>query len=250
MKYSIVVPTYNHCDDLLKPCIDSVLKFSSLADIELIVSANGCTDNTFEYLGSLKESLNYLGLADHMKVIWNNEPLGYAKSTNAGIKVATTNKIVLLNNDVVLLPQTKGDWLHLLEAPFNKNPNCGLSGTLLKYSEVTKRNFIIFFCVMIDRKVFDNVGLLSLDYGTGGHEDTDYCMMAEQAGFELAQEVPMVWSQEAMLHVGTFPLYHKGEGTVHDPRLVSDWNNIFTRNELTLAKKYNPEWYEQHKSIL
>ena len=45
MKYSVVIPTYNHCDDFLKPCIESIAQYSDLPDIELIVSANGLQDD-------------------------------------------------------------------------------------------------------------------------------------------------------------------------------------------------------------
>ena len=246
MKYSIVIPTYNHCNDLLKPCIESIFEYSNITDIELIISANGCTDNTLEYLGNLKEKFNYLRLENHLKIVWDNNPLGYPKATNAGIKVVTTDRIVLLNNDAVLLPQNKNDWLTLLNNGFDDS-NCGITAVLLKYSEIIKRNFGIFFCVMIDRKVFDKIGLLNEDYGTGSGEDIEFCMEAELAGFSIIQPVQMVWSNEAMLHVGTFPIYHRGEGTVHDPNLVQNWNQTFRNNELRLAKKYNLEWYEANK---
>lgn len=246
MKYSIVIPTYNHCNDLLKPCLESLFEYSNITDIELIISANGCTDNTLEYLGNLKEKFNYLRLENHLKIVWDNNPLGYPKATNAGIKVATADKIVLLNNDAVLLPQNKHDWLTLLDSGFNDS-NCGITAVLLKYSEIIKRNFGIFFCVMIHSKVFDKIGLLNEDYGTGSGEDIEFCMEAELAGFSLIQPVQMVWSDEAMLHVGTFPIYHRGEGTVHDPNLVQNWNQTFRNNELRLAKKYNLDWYEAYK---
>jgi len=246
MKYSIVIPTYNHCNDLLKPCIESIFEYSNITDIELIISANGCTDNTLEYLGNLKEKFNYLRLGNNLKIVWDNNPLGYSKATNAGIKVATTDRIVLLNNDATLLSQNKHDWLTILNSGFDDS-NCGISAVLLKYSEITKRNFGIFFCVMIDRKVFNKIGLLNEDYGTGSNEDIEFCMEAELAGFSIAQPIKMVWSGEAMLHVGNFPIYHRGEGTVHDPNLVQNWDQIFRNNELRLAKKYNNEWYEAHK---
>jgi len=57
MKYSIIIPTYNHCDDFLKPCIKSILKNTDLDLIQIIVSANGCTDNTREYLDELSVQL-------------------------------------------------------------------------------------------------------------------------------------------------------------------------------------------------
>jgi glycosyltransferase involved in cell wall biosynthesis len=114
MKYSVVIPTYNHCDDFLKPCIESIIEYTTLADFELIISANGCTDNTKQYLEHLKSIVPDLNL----KVVWSDEPLGYPKATNLGIKSAVTDNIVLLNNDTVLLQQEKDTWLNLLVTPF------------------------------------------------------------------------------------------------------------------------------------
>ena len=50
MKYSIVIATYNHCDDLLKKCVEAIIAYSTLEDIELVIIANGCYDETKEYL--------------------------------------------------------------------------------------------------------------------------------------------------------------------------------------------------------
>jgi len=249
MKYSIVIPTYNHCNDLLIPCIESILKYSYVYDIELIISANGCVDDTKNYLNYLRSTYDALGLNNNFKTVWNDQPIGYAKATNEGIKLATTDRILLLNNDVVILGQRKHDWLETLNRPFEKNPNCGISCTLKQYSPVTESHFAIFFCAMIHRKVIDAIGLVSEDYGTGGHEDTDYCIRAERAGFTIDQEVPLEWSHEANMHIGSFPLYHKGEGTVHDPNLVQNWESIFYKNKLLLAKKYNQKWYEENQHL-
>lgn len=243
MKYSIVIPTYNHCNDLLKPCLESLFRTTDIYDVELIISANGCTDDTFAYLGSLKEKFNYLGLANNLKIAWDPNPIGYARATNAGVELATTDLIVLLNNDVLMLPQTRNRWLELLAAQI-AYPNCGISCVIKGPSEPAGRDFAVFFCVMVHRKVFNKIGLLSLDYGVGGGEDTEFCIEAENAGFEVREAVVKVWHPETNLFVGDFPIYHKGEGTVHDSSLVPDWSNIFLRNSLTLAKKYNPRWYQ------
>ena len=75
-----------------KYCIESIIKYTDLEDVEIIVSANGCTDNTEKYL-------NYLGSAiPNLLSIIYPEPLGFAKAINIGIKTATCDKIVLLNN--------------------------------------------------------------------------------------------------------------------------------------------------------
>ena len=234
MKYSIVIPTYNNCEKYLKPCIDSIIKYTDMTDVELVVSANGCTDNTFEYLRYLKTAI------PHLVVAWDADPLGYSKATNIGIKLCTADKIILLNNDTVLLDQVKNYWIDLFDQPF-KNPKCGISCIIKGMSEPAGRDFAVFFCVMIHRKVFDKIGLLNEEYGVGGGEDTEFCIEAEKAGFEVIEVLNKTW--EGFQYVGGFPIYHKGEGTMHDPDLVQGWDNIFLRNSLKLAKKYNYDWY-------
>lgn len=243
MKYSIVIPTYNHCDDLLKPCINSILKNTTLNDIELIISANGCQDNTQQYLTELVNTFKELNLEQHIKIVWSNLPSGYSKACNAGIRLATTNKIVLLNNDIILLDQPKDYWVELLYKQFEIDSKCGISGPSKVFSDPAGRDFIIFFCVMIDRSVFDNIGLLNEEYGTGGGEDTEFCILAENAGFNLNLCANQEWDIALNLYVGSFPIYHYGEKTVHDISLVPNYTDVFKANSLLLGKKFNPEWY-------
>ena len=240
MKYSIVIPTYNHCSDLLKPCIESIFKYTDMGEVELVISANGCKDETSDYLKSLKKTFASIGFEKHLKVIWHDQPLGYSGATNAGIRFATADKIVLLNNDTVLLPQTKSQWLQMLDSAF-KNERCGISCVIKGPSEPAGRDFAVFFCVMIHRKVFDAIGLLNTEYGVGGGEDTEFCIEAEKAGFEVCECSPKVWQDN--IFIGGFPIYHAGEGTVLDTSLVPNYHDIFLRNSLKLAKKYNPDWY-------
>jgi FkbM family methyltransferase len=244
MKYSVVIPTYNHCDDLLKPCVESIFKYSYITDVELIISANGCVDNTRAFCDSLREKFDSLGLSENLKIVWNDKPLGYSRACNAGIEVATTPLIVLLNNDTVLLEQEKNRWLKQLEGPFLSNDKCGITCLIKSHSDPAGHDFAIFFCVMIHRKVFDKIGLLSLDYGAGGGEDTEFSIECERAGFEVCECVGKIWNAELGMYCGDFPIYHKGEGTVHDKSLVPEWEDIFLDNSLTLAKKYNPHWYQ------
>ena len=147
-KYSIIIPTYNHCDDLLKPCLESIIQYSDLSNLEVIVVANGCTDNTKEYVE---------GLGHPFKLIWIEEASGYTISTNVGIKASTGDYVILLNNDTVLLDQPKNKWIDMLEEPFTKK-SVGLTGPLQLFDEYAGSDVLIFFCVMIKREVFDKVG--------------------------------------------------------------------------------------------
>jgi len=212
-----------------------------MADVELIISANGCKDNTYEYLNQVAYQFNSIGFSKHLKVVWSDNPLGYAGATNEGIKICTTNKIVLLNNDTILLDQEKNYWLNLLESPFLLKAKCGISGPVKHYSPEAAHDFMIFFCVMIDRNVFDKIGLLNTEYGQGGGEDTEFCIEAERAGFQSVECIPK-FDQKGNLHIGGFPIYHAGEKTVHDETLTPGYYDTFKRNQLILAQKYNPEY--------
>jgi len=222
-KYSVVIPTYNNCEKYLKPCIDSIIKYTEMTDIELVISANGCTDNTRIYLYYLQSAI------PNIKVVWNHAALGFAKATNEGIKTSSCPKIVLLNNDTLLLEQPKNQWLNKLD-----DYHADIASVLTLHSPITNQKFAVFFCTMIDRNVFKTIGLLDESFETGGCEDIDFCYRADQNGFSLVD----VGSK------GDFPIYHVAEGTVHDPELVQDWKQKFYKNELKLAKKYNPEYYK------
>jgi glycosyltransferase involved in cell wall biosynthesis len=243
MKYSIVIPTYNKCDEFLKPCIESIFKYTDMTDVELVISANGCTDNTGEYLGGLQNRFNYIGFEKHFKIIWNDKPLGYPKATNEGIKATTGDYIILLNNDTVLLEQPKNLWIDLLFKPF-LNLQCGISGPLVSYSPEANHNFAVFFCVMIDRRVFNTIGILNEEYGVGSGEDTEFCIEANRAGF-LTIETGEKHILNDVMYTGFFPIYHKGEGTVHDESLVPEFREVFKKNGLRLARKYNREFYKR-----
>jgi 2-polyprenyl-3-methyl-5-hydroxy-6-metoxy-1,4-benzoquinol methylase len=186
-------------------------------DVELIISANGCKDNTKAYLDYLATAI------PNLRWCWSDAPLGFAKAVNEGIKKASANRIVLLNNDTVILAD---GWLEKLDTG-------DISAVWTQYSHITQRRFAVFFCVMIDKEVFNKIGLINEDFNIGGCEDIDFCYKAEQAGFKITAN----WDD------GLFPIYHKAEGTVHDETLVQNWDNTFLLNELKLAKKYNKEWY-------
>jgi len=237
LKYSVVIPTYNHCEKYLKPCVDSIIKYSDMDDVELIISANGCKDNTFQYLQYLNTAI------PHLKVEWCDIPLGYPKATNKGVNAATADKIILLNNDTILLDQAKNQWLDMLNSPFLLDERVGISGPIIQYSPDAASNFCVFFCAMIHRKVFDRIGLLNEEYGIGTGEDVEFSIEAMRAGFVISESAPKeLISQE--MYGGGFPIYHSGEGTVHDKNLVSDFNAVFARNGRKLARKYNPQNYK------
>jgi len=226
-KYSIVIPTYNHCDDLLKPCIESIFQYTDPNLIEVIVVANGCTDNTREFVENYKEDII---------LIWSNEALGYPKAVNLGIQRASGEYVVLLNNDTVLLPQYLNAWVEMLNAPFS-DPTVGICGPLELFDNYANSEAIIFFCVMIRSELFDKVGLLDEIYSPGGGEDIDFSMRIKNLGYRITTTGGFEYSPEERTNIGDFPIWHKDNRTFRD--IPEYKNEIVKTNGLINCKKYN-----------
>jgi len=229
-KISIIIPTYNHCEDLLKPCIESIIRYTDLFNVEIIISANGCTDNTKEYINSLDPNI--------FKLIWSDEAIGFTKATNKGITQASGEYIILLNNDVELISQEKNDWINKLLQPFNSNEKIGITGPMKVHCQYANAELIIFFCVCIKHSTFDEIGLLDESFSPGYGEDTDFCVRCKQKGYKLVQvpeETQHYYDSNKM--TGDFPIYHKGNETF---KSVRDNEDILSKNRIILATKYNP----------
>jgi len=166
-------------------------------------------------------------------------PMGYTKATNYGIKEARGQYIILLNNDTKLLVQNKNEWINILEKPFIESPKCAISGPLKILENNINRNFIVFFCAMIKKDVFYKIGLLDEIFNPGGAEDCDFCIKAENCGFEIVQvpEEKCLTSDGGYVN-GKFPIYHFGEGTMHDNYLMPNWNGTLTKNFKIISKRY------------
>ena len=229
LKYSIVIPTYNHCDDLLKPCVESIINYTTQENLEIIIVANGCTDNTREYLSELSadKSIN-------VKTLWFDEPIGYTRATNEGIKISTGEFVLLLNNDTELLEQPKDKLINMIVAPFD-DPQVGLSGPLMLHDDYADLDVIIFFCAMIRRSVFDKVGYLDEIFSPGGGEDIDFAARVLQAGYKVVPTTPTNF--DGGTNVGGVPIWHKDNRTFRD---IPEYTKVIVkRNGLINCKRYN-----------
>jgi O-antigen biosynthesis protein len=207
-RVSIIIPTYNHFNDCLKPCLESIVKYTNLEDKELIIVANGCKDETVDYVLALQSV--------HPTVKLINIPYGagYTHSTNLGLSISRGKKIIFLNNDTVLLSQKEDEWIHLLEAPFKADSTVGVSGPLKLHADGMSFEFIVFFVAMTSREVFNKVGLLDETFSPGGCEDMDYALRAHECGYRIALAGEGMKLQEnGEAYTGTYPIYHKAEGT-------------------------------------
>ena len=98
---SVIIPTRNGAD-LLRKCIDSLLKHTRYPDIEILIVDNGSDeDDTVTYLAELETK----GTA---KLIRYDKPFNYADMNNQAVEVATGTVLCFLNNDIEII---HGDWL-------------------------------------------------------------------------------------------------------------------------------------------
>ena len=197
---SIIIVTYNHLD-YTKDCIESIKKYSQKGTYEIIVIDNSSTDGTKEWL---KEQSN-------LKVILNDENLGFPKACNQGIAIAEKeNDILLLNNDTIV---TK-NWLDNLKICLNSNPKIGAVGAVSNHNENDQgcdfsyddfeqmqqlaeinnisdasrweeKVFLIGFCLLIKRNVLNEIKFLDENYTPGYIEDNALSLEIIKRGYHL-----------------------------------------------------------------
>jgi len=97
MGISIVLLTYNTSIDLLKTCIDSIIKHNDIADaLEIIITDNN-SDNQ-EAINLFAEAYAY-----NLKVVNSKHNGGYGSGNNLGIRAASHEIVLLVNPDVELI---------------------------------------------------------------------------------------------------------------------------------------------------
>jgi GT2 family glycosyltransferase len=230
--YSVVVPTYNHCEDLLKPCLESIRAYTDFdtVDIEILVVANGCKDGTADYVDSL---------GFPFKLIWFDEGLGFTRAANQGIKAAKGDYIILFNNDALLLAQPKNQWLDMLAAPFLADEKVGITGPLSLFDQYAGYEVMIFFLAMLSRKLFNEIGLLDENFSPGGGEDIDMCVKAQLAGYKQVVVPTKDVAQVDGMNTGGFQVFHRGEGTFSNAEFPEYSKRIIKENGFKNMVKYN-----------
>ena len=91
MKCDIIMPVWDQLE-FTKECITSINN-NTKYPIRLIIIDNASKRNTKEYLSSLAGEVNF-----EIKLIRNEENLGFVKAVNQGLKESSAPYICILNN--------------------------------------------------------------------------------------------------------------------------------------------------------
>lgn len=238
---SIIILCHNQLDYTTQ-CVESIFKHTP-EEIELIFVDNGSSDRTPEYLNSLSATHN------NVHVITNKNNLGFAAAVNQGIRRATGDYVLLLNNDVLV---TEG-WLRRMLACANRDDRIGLVGPVSNYvagiqrvvdpgysvanldeyaAEYSRKHAgsvqrtvrVIGFCMLIKRAVIDKIGGFDVTFGIGNFEDDDFCLRAGVAGFQV------FIARDVFIH-------HYGSVTFKGANL--DYAKLMRQNAWKFEKKWN-----------
>ncbi len=202
----IIIPVYNQ-GALVRQCIESVLNCRCASYNQIFVVDDASNEKTLvEYLKSLDN------LPD-IRVIHNQENLGFAKSTNVAMK-QSSNDVLLLNSDTVVTE----DWLSKIQqaayirddiatvSPLSNNasicsiPECCEANaipdgfTTDSFAEAVERISLriypevpstVGFCMYIKRKTLSKVGYFNEEVFKKGYgEENDLCMRLAAQGYK------------------------------------------------------------------
>jgi len=189
VKCDIIIPIWNQLESTRRS-IESIRQHTSYP-YTLILIDNGSDNETRDYLSRISNG------NDNVRLIRNEENLGFVKAVNQGLKSSQAGYLCLMNNDTIA---TEG-WLTKMASLADSDARIGLVNprsedpgrlSLDEYSSLLAKNGLKYletnqcmgFCVLIKREVIDKVGYLDEAYGMGGFDDTDLSRRADHAGYK------------------------------------------------------------------
>lgn len=202
-KLSIIIVDYN-CSELIKDCIQSILKFKPGLDYDIIVVDNASRES------HLKE---YEKLSNNIFGIRAEKNKGFGSGNNLGAKKANGEYLLLLNPDTILIENSLSKMVNFIEnhqeiaaltcllGPNREDLQKAFFGRFQSLLGLTFRHYNYqkidlgseFFytdivtgaCLLIKRDLFDKVG--GFDENIFMYlEDDDLCKRLVKAGYKNA----------------------------------------------------------------
>lgn len=204
-KVSVIILAYG-------PAILTRAAIASLYDagatypnLETLIIDNGSSAEAISELQQLTTQY------PNVRLIQNGKNLGFAKGNNVGLREATGDYVMLLNNDTEVAPGA----IFSLVRHLQQNAEIGAVGPLtnnigneaklfVEYTNSeemkqiarkvttgyrgihTEIPVLAYFAVMFRKADLEEFGLLSEDYGYGMFEDDDHCAIIKSKGYRCA----------------------------------------------------------------
>jgi len=204
---SIIIPLYNGAA-FIPACLNAVLpQVQEHGDAEVIVVDNASTDNWQQALAPFKAAIR------HHRLSFNT---GFATAVNVGIQLSRGEIIVLLNQDAI----AQAGWLNALLTRFAASPQATIVGSkcmradgtidhaggiirlplfytahiglgerdLPSYNQPYQPDYVTGAAFAMRRVLLDRVGLFDQGFYPAYYEETDLCLRARDAGYEVWYE--------------------------------------------------------------
>jgi GT2 family glycosyltransferase len=223
-------------------CIQSLLD-QDYSDLEIIVSDNGSTDGSVDFLRERFSSLIHL--------LENGNNLGFGTAVNCGLKEASGEYLIFLNNDLVLESASIGKLVELLESNdetgaavpkilyYEKRDTFNSFGVGIHYTGIACPNKIdqtddptlditetpcggIF---MFPRKVYDTVGGFDEDLFLY-HEDHDLSWRIRLAGWKIMATPEAVLYHHYKFNKGIRKFYYSEKNRLHILIKNLEWKTL------------------------
>lgn len=218
-KVSILIPNYEHLDDL-RACLTSIFEKTTWPNYEIVIVENNSTSPAlFAYYEALQQD------HDNVRVVTWEGTFHYSAINNFGARYCTGDYLLLLNNDTVVITP---DWLQEM-LMFAQRGDIGAVGAMLYYADDTIQHAgvtvglggvaghpdryvrrgesgylrrllyaqnlsaVTGACLLMPRAVWDAVGGLDEGYAVA-YNDVDLCLRIREAGYLI------VWTPHAELY--------------------------------------------------
>jgi GT2 family glycosyltransferase len=202
----VIIPVHNQFE-IVKNCIESVIKTLPLNCFEIIVVDDASTDQ------QLKKYLDITGRHGVIKVFSNPNNLGFTRSVNFGMGLHPDRDVLLLNSDTVVY----GTWLERLRAAAYSDEKVATANPLTNASHISnypyrenndglvlevaddvldnlaaEKNWKQYidvhttfgFCMFIKRECINSIGRFDArNFPIGYGEESDFCYRAREVGW-------------------------------------------------------------------
>lgn len=208
-KVSILIPNKDNIN-LLKTCIDSILKLTTYKNYEIVVIENNSEKKeTLEYYNEISKNENVRILNSGIK------EFNYSKIINFGVQNVDSEFVIQLNNDTKIL---NSDWLENMVG-YAQNKEIGAVGARLYYEDKTIQhagiivglsgiagNMLVnlpygkhaYFgreaatrnvaavtgaCLLCRRELYEEVGFMNEEKFKVAFNDVDFCLKLLEKGY-------------------------------------------------------------------
>jgi GT2 family glycosyltransferase len=240
---TVVVPVFNSLH-VVRPCVESVVKWTDLSSHRLLLVDDGSDQRTADQLDewALRD--------DGVEVMRNPRNLGFVRTCNRVFGEVRTGLVVLLNSDTCVTPR----WLDKIVACFESDDRIGVASPISNFSphntipllpgmdylqmaalveRLSDRSYPDVttpegFCFAMSEACRAVVGDFDLAFGDGYGEESDFAMRAVFHGFRT-------------VCVDDTYVYHEGRGTFGE--------GAGRRLRLEAGRVFHSRWGEMYRDL-